>query len=165
MNEPKEKAEAVQGIGTREGHARLLLESYKRLTGKKLVEPIPGRSLMEAIDEAPIVVLSHGTEADPVLNYGNRMALRLWEMDEVTFALTPSRLTAEPMNRDARAQLPSKGMPTVIRASAYPAREGDSPLSTQPYGISSTMTGRIRDKPPRSPSIVICREAKIWAYP
>lgn len=54
MDEPKE-AEAVRVIGTREQHARLLLGSYRRLTGKMLVEPRPGQLLMEAIDEAPIV--------------------------------------------------------------------------------------------------------------
>jgi hypothetical protein len=103
MNEPNE-AEAVRGIGTKEEHARLLLGSYRRLTGKTLVEPLPGQPLKEAIDEAPIVVLSHGTEADPVLNYGNRMTMRLWEMDEKTFTTTPSRLTAEPMEREERAR-------------------------------------------------------------
>ena len=105
MNEPNE---AVREIGTKEEHAELLLGSYRRLTGKTLVEPRQGQSLQEAIDEAPIVVLSHGTEADPVLNYGNRMAMRLWEMDEETFTRTPSRLTAEAMIREAREQLLAK---------------------------------------------------------
>lgn len=52
--------------------------------------------------EAPFVVVSHGTEADPILNYGNRTALQLWEMDAEAFLQTPSRLTAEPLHRDER---------------------------------------------------------------
>ena len=55
--------------------------------------------------EAPIVVVSHGTEADPILNYGNAAALALWEMTPEQFTRTPSRLTAEPMHRDERARL------------------------------------------------------------
>ncbi|MCR2804586.1 MEKHLA domain-containing protein [Paenibacillus soyae] len=103
MHESKQ-AEAVRGSGTKEEHAKLLLGSYACFTGKTLVEPRPGQSLAEAVHEARIVVLSHGTEADPILNYGNRMAMRLWEMDEATFTTTPSRLTAEPMEREARAR-------------------------------------------------------------
>jgi len=30
--------------------------------------------------EAPFVLISHGTEDDPILNYGNRVALWLWQM-------------------------------------------------------------------------------------
>ena len=54
---------------------------------------------------APFVVLSHGTEADPVLNYGNQAALDLWEMDWTDFTQMPSRLTAEPDLREVRSQL------------------------------------------------------------
>lgn len=54
---------------------------------------------------APFVVVSHGTEADPILNYGNAAALALWEMTPEQFIQTPSRLTAEPVHRDERARL------------------------------------------------------------
>ncbi len=54
---------------------------------------------------APFVVLSHGTEDDPVLNYGNQAALNLWEMDWSNFTQMPSRLTAEPDLRQVRSQL------------------------------------------------------------
>ena len=39
------------------------------------------------------------------MNYGNRAALDLWEMDIPTLTSMPSRLTAEPMHRDERDQL------------------------------------------------------------
>jgi hypothetical protein len=51
------------------------------------------------------VVVSHGIEPDPVLNYGNRAALRLWEMSWEEFTRTPSRLTAEAPDRVERARL------------------------------------------------------------
>jgi hypothetical protein len=41
-------------------------------------------------------------QTDPVLNYGNRMALKLWEMTWEQLIETPSRLTAEPVNRAER---------------------------------------------------------------
>ena len=53
---------------------------------------------------APFVVVSHLDSEDPILNYGNRLALDLWEMTWAQFTTTPSRLTAEPVNRDERAR-------------------------------------------------------------
>lgn len=53
----------------------------------------------------PFVVLSHGTQDDPVLNFGNRAALELWEMSWDEFTATPSRITAEPVNREARSRV------------------------------------------------------------
>ena len=55
--------------------------------------------------EAPFVVVAHGTQADPILNYGNAVALELWEMSLDEFLRTPSRLTAEPVHRDERARM------------------------------------------------------------
>ena len=56
-----------------------------------------------ALFTAPFVVVSHGTQADPILNYGNHTALNLWEMTWEQLTQMPSRLTAEPMHRDERA--------------------------------------------------------------
>ena len=50
-------------------------------------------------------MISHGTQDDPILNYGNHTALTLWEMDMPTLTSMPSRLTAEPIHREERAQL------------------------------------------------------------
>lgn len=87
-------------------HTRLLRDSYRRWLGRELLAP-RGTSLEDAraLFEAPFVVVSHGTEVDPILNYGNRTALELWEMDVDTLLQTPSRLTAEPVHRDERAKL------------------------------------------------------------
>jgi hypothetical protein len=83
-----------------------LLDSYHRWNGRELI-PRQGspRDQAVALDQAPFVVVSHGTEPDPVLNDGNRTALALWEMPVEIFLQTPSRMTAEPMHRDERARL------------------------------------------------------------
>ena len=83
-----------------------LARSLKQWTGRDL---LPGdfspAELAEKIFRAPFVVVSHGTEADPVLNYGNQSALALWEMSWAELTRTPSRLTAEAPNRAERARL------------------------------------------------------------
>lgn len=86
--------------------SRRILESYLKWLGRPLIpaETSPEQTA-EALFLSPIVVLSHGTEADPVLNYGNAAALALWEMDWEEFTKTPSRLTAEPIERAERERL------------------------------------------------------------
>lgn len=59
----------------------------------------------QALFEAPFVVISHGTEAEPILNYGNQAALELWEMTWEQLTSIPSRQTAEPQNRLERARM------------------------------------------------------------
>jgi hypothetical protein len=50
-------------------------------------------------------VLSHGTQADPTFNYGNKTALELFEMDWDSFTSLPSRLSAEPLVQEERDRL------------------------------------------------------------
>jgi hypothetical protein len=87
-------------------HSAALLNSYCERTGRDLIER-RGDAAGEAerLLNAPFVVVSHGAEADPLLNYGNRVALALWELTPAQLLETPSRLTAEPMLRDAREKL------------------------------------------------------------
>jgi hypothetical protein len=82
-----------------------MLRSHRHWTGRDLIEP-GGDSEMDArrLFEAPFVALSGGAEEEQILNYANRTALGLWEMDWDTLVRTPSRLTAEPMHRDERAE-------------------------------------------------------------
>ena len=87
-------------------HVQLLLDSFARLLGRELMSRVGSvEEQAERLFHAPFVVVSHGTEADPVLTYGNAAALALWEMDFATLTRTPSRLTAEPVHRDERARL------------------------------------------------------------
>jgi hypothetical protein len=115
---------------------RLIVESYRRLTGKPLLDtsPLPCRErvgerveafdspdatpilafplqggrddeLRRALWEAPRAIVAHGTEADPVFFYGNRLALQLFEMDFGEFVRLLSRFSAEPLAREERARL------------------------------------------------------------
>ena len=84
----------------------LVLNSYVHWTGVELLNR-PGSRLEQTqrLFSAPFVVASHGMEADPILNYGNAQALQLWEMDWEEFVTTPSRLTAEPVNKEERSRM------------------------------------------------------------
>lgn len=85
---------------------RRLLLSFARWTGHELFSNQgTEREQACALFETPFVVVAHGTEPDPILNYGNRAALSLWEMDWAEFTRTPSRLTAEQEQREERARL------------------------------------------------------------
>jgi hypothetical protein len=87
-------------------HTLCLARSFKKWTGRNLlVGNFSPAELAEKIWNAPFVVVSHGTQADPILNYGNRAALALWEMSWEELTRTPSRLTAEAPRREERARL------------------------------------------------------------
>ena len=85
---------------------QVLLNSYRRFLGEELIaRDGSDEDRSRALFEASFVVVSHGTQADPILSYGNQTALHLWEMDLETLLQTPSRMTAEPVHRDERARL------------------------------------------------------------
>ena len=82
-----------------------LLDSYALWLKQELIDRSGDTEAQsERLFFAPFVVVSHLDSEDPILNYGNRRALDLWEMTWPEFTATPSRLTAEPMNRDERAR-------------------------------------------------------------
>ncbi len=80
-----------------------IADSYRRLTGRPLVsaesEPIA------ALWSAPLAIVAHGTEPDPIFFFGNAIALSLFEMDFAAFTHLPSRFSAEPLLREERAHL------------------------------------------------------------
>jgi hypothetical protein len=85
-------------------HAAMLQNSLFRLTGGHLggaSQPLDA----EALYRAPFVVLSHDTQPDPVFNYGNLCAQRLFEMSWEDLTRLPSRLSAELPNREERSRL------------------------------------------------------------
>jgi hypothetical protein len=83
-----------------------LARSLKKWTGRELLPGVSNLAeLAQKVFEAPFVLVSHGLEADPILNYGNRAALALWEMSWEELTRTPSRLTAEAPDREERARL------------------------------------------------------------
>jgi hypothetical protein len=85
-----------------ERHSRILADSYRHWTGRPLTEGDPSAIVLF---EAPFALLSHGTEADPLFNYANRQAMALFRMDWQQIVGLPSRLSAEPMLREAREAL------------------------------------------------------------
>ena len=87
-------------------HTQLMLDSFRHWLGHDLI-PRSGSFVEEAatLFLAPFVVVSHGTQDDPILNYGNQATLALWEMEVNTLLQTPSRMTAEPLHREERAML------------------------------------------------------------
>lgn len=86
--------------------SQLLLDSYRHWIGKDLIERTPdAKQQAHLLFEASFVVVSHGAEPDPILNYGNQIALDLWELSWNQFIKTPSRLTAEPDDRAERKRM------------------------------------------------------------
>jgi hypothetical protein len=84
-------------------HSRALLDSFRARVGKELIARSgDAREEAERLFGAPFVAVSHGAEADPILNYGNAAALALWELSPQELIVTPSRLTAKAELREAR---------------------------------------------------------------
>jgi hypothetical protein len=99
MTEPWQQPDII-------AHSQLLLHSFQHWTGRALLA-VTGSPIEQAqkLFEADFVLVSHGTEADPIFNYGNRQALTLWELSWPAFVQMPSRQTAEPMLREDRQRL------------------------------------------------------------
>lgn len=109
---------------------RMIVDSYRNLTKRELLD-VSGSLLNQATDrsgmndnerarssqasagfdlhqslwDAPKAIVAHGPEADPVFFYGNRLALRLFELDFAAFTRMPSRCSAEPLHRAERNRL------------------------------------------------------------
>ena len=109
--------------------SQLLLNNFRHWTGRELLERVGDPAYQaHALFLSPFVVVSHGIEEDPLINYGNQVALELWEMTWEDLTRTPSRLTAEPTNRAER-----EWMLEQARARGY--------LDTY-QGVRVTSTGR-----------------------
>ena len=54
---------------------------------------------------APFAIVSHGVEENPIFNFGNHVALELFELDFDAFTKLPSVQSAEPLAREEREQL------------------------------------------------------------
>ena len=87
------------------GFVARLVESFDRATGGSLMAEagLDPAALGQGAFEGPFALLSH--DGNAILTYANRFALDLWEMDWQTMLVTPSRKTAPPEDRAARAVL------------------------------------------------------------
>ncbi|MDD5112962.1 MAG: MEKHLA domain-containing protein [Methylobacter sp.] len=87
-------------------HADMLNSSYRRLLGKDLIADVGNdEQFASALFYAPFAVVSHNTAAEPIFNYANLTALRLFAMDWDEFIQLPSKLSAEPVNQAERQRL------------------------------------------------------------
>ena len=85
---------------------RWLLDSYAFWLKRELIDRTGTlEEQSERLYLSPFVVASHTKAEDPILNYGNREALALWEGTWEEFTAIPSRLTAEPVNQPERARM------------------------------------------------------------
>ena len=87
-------------------HARLLCSSYEHWTGRQLIAGYRQMdNLPQVLFDAPFIIVSHGTEADSIFNFGNRAALELFELPWEEFIRLPSRRSADEENLEDRKQL------------------------------------------------------------
>lgn len=87
-------------------HIRLLRRSFRHWTGRDLTPPrMTDAEAARYLFAAPFVLLSHDTQPDPIFNYANETALRLFAMSWEEITACPSRLSAEPGDQPERARL------------------------------------------------------------
>ncbi len=87
-------------------HGEILCNSFNSLAGSKQFHGFTGliSNIIDAYN-APFAIVSHGIETDPIFNFGNKIALELFNYNWEDFTATPSRKSAESMERAARAAL------------------------------------------------------------
>ncbi|MFB2769048.1 MEKHLA domain-containing protein [Pelatocladus sp. BLCC-F211] len=87
-------------------HSLRILRSFEYWTGRSLLD-VNGsvQEIAQALFAAPFALVSHGTESDPIFNYGNQRALELWELSWQDFTKMPSRKTAEEVVQEERNRL------------------------------------------------------------
>jgi hypothetical protein len=85
----------------------LLVGSYCRLVGEVpfFLDGDAPRSAAWLYDDAKACVVAHNTDPDPRFIYANRAAQACFDYDWDEFTSLPSRLSAGPGDRDARARL------------------------------------------------------------
>jgi len=85
-------------------HIKLLHNNLMHWTGRTLMTDAM-IAKPETIYHAPFALLSHGTESDPIINYANLTAQRLFEMTWSEMMQLPSRLSAESVVQSERDSL------------------------------------------------------------
>ncbi len=83
-------------------HVELLRYNLKHWTGCGLMDECNALTAARQLYFAPFALLSHGVENDPVMNYANRTAQQLFEMEWHEFVKLPSRLSAEAVLQQER---------------------------------------------------------------
>jgi MEKHLA domain len=91
---------------------QIMADSYQKLLGRNLIDTLDvidaidsPEQLSQALFQAPFVLVSHDTQANPIFNYGNQTALQLWSLGWDEFIQTPSAASAEPIAREERSMM------------------------------------------------------------
>ena len=84
--------------------AKLLASSYHAVVGRPLISGVLEPSVDEILT-ADFALLSHGTEADPLFNFGNDLALTLFELSFEDFVRLPSRKSSGQTRDEDRIRL------------------------------------------------------------
>jgi hypothetical protein len=85
--------------------ARWLLRSYRRWAGEELLQLPPGAddaARARALFDAPIAVLAHDRQPDPLCVYANAAALAAFELTLADAPAFATSRTVEPAARDER---------------------------------------------------------------
>jgi MEKHLA domain len=88
-------------------HVLMMLENLQRWTGYDLIKEwgLSLANLGEQVFNADFYILSQDRSADPILTYGNKQVLELWEVGWEELTKMPSRATAKPVDRAERAAM------------------------------------------------------------
>jgi len=84
-------------------HTQRLISSYQHWLSKPLLPMADAQDPVPALMHAPYAIASHAQADDPCFNYVNLRALALFKMTPEQMLGLPSRYSAEPMLREARA--------------------------------------------------------------
>ncbi|MCF8158781.1 MAG: MEKHLA domain-containing protein [Burkholderiaceae bacterium] len=90
-----------------ERHSHLLMTSYHHWTGEQLIahhKLTDSKDAVQSLLDTPFAIASHQAGEDPMFNYANHQALALFKMLPEDMLGLPSRYSAEPMLREARAE-------------------------------------------------------------
>lgn len=84
-------------------HLEIINHSYFHWTKRKIFNS--DENIIEQASRADFALVSHGTESDPVFNYGNDLALKLFEYTFEEFIKLPSRMSADQQSQEERNRL------------------------------------------------------------
>lgn len=86
-------------------HIALVLANLKEFTGFDLIRAyeFSADKLGEQVFDADFYLLTHNSDPDPILNYGNQRVLELWEISWSELTQMYSRETAKSSDRASRS--------------------------------------------------------------
>ena len=85
--------------------SQILANSYRQALGEDLIAYDSPEQLAQNLFQAPFVLVSHGTQTDPIFNYANQTAMQLWGLDWAEFVRTPSASVTQPDEMEDRAAM------------------------------------------------------------